>query len=131
MMRSSVWRRWLALGAVAALGSTWYFLHAWLPPSRQAASAREAVEVVWCFEPAERGAMISSPVVTGDRVYVAAIRDLGLTTGGVIYCLDRETRRVLWQFDDDGQMQHMYSTPCVAFGRLYVGEGMHANHFCK
>src|SRR5207244_1242455 len=34
-------------------------------------------------------------------------------------------------FSDDGQMQHMYSSPCLADGRVYVGEGMHQNHLCK
>ena len=77
------------------------------------------------------GAIISSPVVAGDRVYVAIIRDVGLSARGAVYCLDRDTRRVRWQFDDDGRMQHTYSTPCLADGRLYVGEGMHANHVCK
>lgn len=93
--------------------------------------ATEANKVLWSFEQPERGAIVSSPCVTGDRIYVAAIRDAGLSTSGAIYCLGRDTGKVVWQFDDNGEMQHMYSSPCVADGRLYVGEGMHANQVCK
>jgi outer membrane protein assembly factor BamB len=91
----------------------------------------ETAKVVWTFEQVERGAIISSPLVTGDYVYVAAIRDLGLSTAGAVYCLERDTGKRVWTFDNDGDMQHMYSSPCLADGRLYVGEGMHANHICK
>jgi outer membrane protein assembly factor BamB len=91
----------------------------------------EADKVVWTFEQVERGAIVSSPLLAGDRLYVGAIRDAGLSTSGVVYCLNRQTGKLLWQFDDDGQMQHMYSSPCLADGRLYIGEGMHANQVCK
>jgi outer membrane protein assembly factor BamB len=97
------------------------------PPLRYA----EADRVVWTFEQVERGAIVSSPLVVGDRLYVGTIRDAGLSTSGVVYCLHRETGKIIWQFDDDGAMQHMYSSPCVAEGRLYIGEGMHANQICK
>src|SRR5438132_730008 len=92
----------------------------------------EPVTVLWTFEPPERGAIISTPAVTTDGdVYVAAIHDAGLATFGAVYRLDRETHKVVWKFDDDGAMQHMYSSPCLAGGRLYIGEGMHANNVCK
>lgn len=83
--------------------------------------------VLWSFEPIERGAIVSSPVVDGDRVYTAVIRDFGGTTSGAVYCLRCENRETVWRFDDGGALQHMYSTPCLADGRLYIGEGMHAN----
>jgi outer membrane protein assembly factor BamB len=94
-------------------------------------TADEANKVVWTFEQVERGAIVSSPCVVGDRVYVAAIRDEGLSTSGVVYSLRQDTGKVMWLFDDDGRMQQMYSTPCVVDGRVYIGEGMHANHACK
>ncbi len=87
--------------------------------------------VVWAFTPTWPGAIISSPVVSGDRLYVSAIRDAGLVSQGLVLCLERETGRVLWQFDDGGAMQHTCSSPCIENGRLYVGEGMHANPTCK
>jgi hypothetical protein len=48
-----------------------------------------------------------------------------------LYCLERETRRIVWTFDDNGKMQPMYSSPCLAEGRIYIGEGMHGNYVCK
>jgi outer membrane protein assembly factor BamB len=96
-----------------------------------ALNSAEAAKVVWTYEQVERGAIVSSPCVVGDRVYVGAIRDAGLSTSGAVYCLSRDTGKIVWQFDDDGEMQHMYSSPCLADGRVYIGEGMHANHVCK
>jgi outer membrane protein assembly factor BamB len=64
-------------------------------------------------------------------VYVAVIRDVGLSGQGAAYCLDRHTGRVLWQFDDDGGMLPAFATPCLADGRLYLGEGMHSHSRCK
>jgi outer membrane protein assembly factor BamB len=93
--------------------------------------APAGVAVVWTFEQVERGAIISTPVVTEDCVYVAAIRDNALNPTGVVYCLDRRSGRVRWTFDDDGAMKHTYSTPFLANGWLYIGEGMHGNDLCK
>jgi outer membrane protein assembly factor BamB len=98
-----------------------------MPVTSSPASAR----VAWTFEPIGRGAIISSPEITDDRVYVGAIEETNLSSRGVVYCLDRRTGKPIWHFDDGGALQHMYSSPCVAQGRLYVGEGMHANQACK
>jgi outer membrane protein assembly factor BamB len=94
-------------------------------------SLPETVQVIWTFEPQQRGAIISSPFVAEDRIYVGAIRDTGFTSSGAVYCLERRTGKELWQFDNGGKMLHMYSSPCLADGRLYIGEGMHANLVCK
>lgn len=101
------------------------------PPRGPAFSRADGPRVVWTFEPRERGAIISTPLVTPPSVYVAAIQDHGLTSSGAVYCLDRQTREVRWKFTDDGDLQHLYSSPCLADGRLYFGEGMHANVVCK
>lgn len=87
-------------------------------------------ELLWVYTPPQPGAIISSPLVRDDRIYVSAIRDKGLNPGGAVIALDMSGHPV-WTFDDDGQMIHMYSSPCMANGRLYVGEGMHANFDCK
>ncbi len=92
----------------------------------------ETPAVVWMFEPPQRGAVVSSPVLASDRLYVALVRDTGAgTSTGAVYCLEATTGKVRWSFDDGGAMLHVYSTPCVAQGRLYVGEGMHENLECK
>jgi outer membrane protein assembly factor BamB len=99
--------------------------------SRPGSQTLPGVEVIWTFVPAERGAIISSPLVAGNRVYVAAIHDAGFSTSGAVYSLDRATGKRVWKFDDEGQMQQVYSSPCLSDGRLYIGEGMHANYVCK
>src|SRR5262249_54613511 len=98
-----------------------------LPRSRQA----EGVKLVWTFAPRERGAIISSPTVQEDRIYVAAIQEAGFSNYVVVYCLNRAMGEALWHFDDDGAMQQVFSSPCLAAGRLYVGEGLHENRGCK
>jgi eukaryotic-like serine/threonine-protein kinase len=123
--------RWLVPVAVPALLAALAAGLVGLAALSRPGTAAPAVTVAWTFEPAERGAIISSPVVEGDRVYVAAVRDQGLASSGVVYALDRATGKVLWQFDNGGEMQQTYSTPCLASGRLYVGEGMHGNHVCN
>jgi outer membrane protein assembly factor BamB len=94
-------------------------------------TSQDTVRVLWVFEPAERGAIISSPVVDGNRVYVAALHGTGLSTSGAVYCLDADTGKELWRFDDQGEMQPVFCTPCAADGRLFIGEGLHENQGCK
>jgi outer membrane protein assembly factor BamB len=89
-----------------------------------------ADRVVWTFEQPQRGAIISSPLVTDDRVYVAAVRDLGPASFGAVCALDRATGKRLWDFDAGSAMRQTYSSPCLDSGRLYLGEGMHGNHVC-
>jgi outer membrane protein assembly factor BamB len=90
-----------------------------------------AVEVVWTFEAKDRGTLASSPLVVGDRIYIGAAHSSGFTAYGALYCLDRVTGQPLWSFTDDDGMKQVFSTPCVADGRLYVGEGFHQDSACK
>jgi outer membrane protein assembly factor BamB len=113
---------WTMVFACAGLGATM------APRTRQA-----GVTVVWTFEPKERGTIVSSPLVTKDRVYVAAAHGAGLTqVFGILYCLDRQTGDLIWSFDNDGDMKQVsISSPCLADGRLYIGEGFHQDSDCK
>jgi outer membrane protein assembly factor BamB len=99
--------------------------------SRPADPVPPTPAVVWTFEPPERGAILSSPCVTETRVFIAAVHDVGFITSGAVYALDRATGKKVWRFDNGGEMLHTYSSPCLADGRLYIGEGMHANFACK
>lgn len=87
-------------------------------------------EVAWTYEAPAAGAVISSPALDGQRVYVGVIRDFGFAPRGSVVCLDLASGTPIWSFDDDGEMIHMYSSPRLSAGRLYVGEGMHANFKC-
>src|SRR5262249_13196297 len=107
------------LAAVVGLAGT---LHRETPPG---------VEVIWMFEVPERGAIVSSPLVVGDQIFVGVIHDTGVKSRGAVYCVKRDTRRVVWSFDDRGKMLPMYSSPCLANGRILIGEGMHSDYVCK
>jgi outer membrane protein assembly factor BamB len=90
-----------------------------------------AEEVVWVFKAKEHGRIASSPLVVGDRVYVAAAHQTGLAAFGILYCLDREKGRELWRFDDEEGLKPVFSSPCLAGDRLYIGEGFHQDADCK
>lgn len=83
------------------------------------------------FDPKKQGNFSSSPLVAGDRIYQAAFHKDGLSAFGAVYCVDRITYQKLWEFDDDGDMKPVFSSPCLADGRLYIGEGFHQDSNCK
>ncbi|HXG09894.1 MAG TPA: PQQ-binding-like beta-propeller repeat protein, partial [Gemmataceae bacterium] len=95
-------------------------------------------EVVWTFEVPrpEQGRIVSTPLVEGGRLYAAAALGSGFPYGA-LYCLDRETGRPRADFnrgrpfDDGGDLKQVFSSPCAADGRLYLGEGFHQDSFCK
>lgn len=89
------------------------------------------VGIAWKFEAPGAGWIASSPLVAGDRVYLAAAHGGVFEKYGTLYCLDRATGKPLWSFDNDRQMKQVFSTPCVADGRLYVGEGFHEDTSCN
>lgn len=86
--------------------------------------------LAWTFD-AGSGSIFSSPLVSGDRVYAASIESAGFSRFGVVYCLERDTGRKVWQFDDDGDLKQVFSSPTVADGRVYIGEGLHENQGCR
>src|SRR5262249_18093090 len=70
-------------------------------------------------------------VVDGDRVFIAGAHSSGFSTHGRLYCLDRNTGKELWSFDDGGNVKQVFSTPCVSAGKVYLGEGFHQDRECK
>jgi outer membrane protein assembly factor BamB len=121
----------LVAGACGAAVGVYHLLRRGLPQVAERTDRANSSELVWLFEQPERGAILSTPLVTEDRIYVGAVQDRGLRSSGAVWCLARATGRKVWRFDDDGGMLHMISSPCLADGRLYIGEGMHANFVCK
>lgn len=87
--------------------------------------------VAWTFEAKARGTIDSTPLVDGNRIYVGAKHQISFRTYGTLYCLDRATGKEIWSFNNDGLMKPIFSTPCVAAGRLYVGEGYHEDSYCN
>lgn len=96
------------------------------------ASGEWRYRVAWRFQPnVERCWMVSSPAVDGERVYIGAVLPSAFGSSGVVYCVDRKTGREIWMFNDDGNMKPVFSSPCVADGRVYIGEGFHQHADCK
>lgn len=91
-----------------------------------------APELVWQpVEARDRGQFDSSPIVDGDRVFIAAAHSSGFSATGRLYCFDRNTGKELWSFDDGGNLKQVFSTPAVADGKIYFGEGFHQDRECK
>src|SRR5262249_34488183 len=85
----------------------------------------------WTFRPPDAGGIASSPLIAGDRVFVAAAHDSAFRPYGAVYCLNRDDGKQLWTFHDGKKMKPVYSSPCLTGDRLYVGEGFHEDAGCK
>ena len=130
-MPTSYLRHWHLLLSILILIAASFVLYWHFWRDRKDERTSTSVQVIWTFEPGERGAIMSSPLVTEKRIYVGVIHNVGFSTAGTVYCLQRATGEVMWKFDGQGGMQHMFSSPCLWEGRLYIGEGMHQNFECK
>ena len=84
---------------------------------------------VW-FETAEISEAFSAATVTPDRVLFGGIRRKGFESAGVLVCVDRATGKQAWAYTD-AEMKTVYSTPVVAGGRVFVGEGLHTDPDCR
>src|SRR5207249_4939256 len=67
-----------------------------------------------------------------NRVYVTAAHSRAFGGPyGILYCLDATRAELVWKFDAGGKLKQGFSTPCVADGRVYFGEGWHQDEECK
>ncbi|MBI4229613.1 MAG: PQQ-binding-like beta-propeller repeat protein [Planctomycetes bacterium] len=83
---------------------------------------RGGIRHAWSFrEPIRRGVFASSPAVVGERVFAGA-------ENGRLYCFDAATGNVVWAFPT---LYGIFSSPAVAGGRVYVGEGLHVDTGCS
>ena len=83
----------------------------------------------WLFK-GEGGVVIdfsSSPAVVGSQVYISAAQGSFFSSGGTVYCVDADSGVALWRYDTPVQI---FSSPTVAGGRVYVGEGFHQDADC-
>jgi outer membrane protein assembly factor BamB len=98
---------------------------------RPVAQLQEGSTWVKVFNDNGSGMIVSSPLVVDDRIYVAVAHQKGLDKFGVVHCLDRNTQEVLWSFDHEGDMKPVFSSPRLAEGRLFIGEGFHDDINCR
>jgi hypothetical protein len=88
-------------------------------------------QVIWTFEAVEHGVVLSSPLVAGDRLYVAAAQSDAVNQFGTLYCVNRANGKMIWSFNNNGKMKQVFSSPALANGRLFIGEGLHEDTDCR
>lgn len=83
----------------------------------------------WTFQTAKGGLFISAPLIAGDKLFAASAH----TTFkfGTLYCFDLDKGTEQWTFEDDGDLKQVYSSPTLADGKLFIGEGFHEDPRCK
>ena len=87
--------------------------------------------MLWQFEPGGRSQIYSTPLLADDKLYLSMERIDGFTKIGVVYCLDANTGKEIWHFDNDQKMKPAFSSPSLADGKIFVGEGFHDDNNCK
>ncbi|MBX9627107.1 MAG: PQQ-binding-like beta-propeller repeat protein [Gemmataceae bacterium] len=101
------------------------------PDDHSGGSHHQFPRPLWTFEAPKPGSAVAAPVADGRHVYLAAIHARGFRLSGAVYALDPATGKPRWTFDRDGDMRPTASSPVAAGGRLFVGEGMHADFHCR
>jgi len=85
-------------------------------------SGPEYGEEIWAFrETLDRAPFISSAAVVGGCVFVGC-------DNNYLYCFDAKGGKVIWKFEADYEV---FSSPAVAYGKVYVGEGLHYTEDAK
>ncbi len=94
-------------------------------------------KVVWTSKISARvQGLWSMPLVAGDRVYVSVGHDnvYAPNAFGAVHCLDSKTGKTIWMSrgSKDKKLKMIcLSSPCLADGRLYIGEGFHQDSGCR
>lgn len=83
----------------------------------------------WAFAVPSTGVVLSVPLVHEDKVYIGVAHPT--PKWGTLFCLNRDTGEMAWEFTDDDRLQECYSSPVHYEGRLYFGEGFHWSKNCK
>lgn len=89
-----------------------------------------AVGVLWTYEYGAPGVFSSSPRLAEGRLYLAGGYLRGQQRFGVLHSLDATTGRTLLDFSAEGRMKPVFSSPCIAGDRLFIGEGLHQDSDC-
>ena len=122
-------RRWLFLAAVVCGVAGLAVI--WRPRGETQPRPDPRLRPLWTFDAPQPGASVAAPLIAPDAVYLAAVHARGIKLSGAVYCLDLATGKRRWTYTRDGAMLPTASSPLLAGGRLYLGEGMHANFACR
>jgi outer membrane protein assembly factor BamB len=76
------------------------------------------------------GFLMSRPCIDGKLAYVTSAHG-AIARYGAITCLDIESKKTVWSFTGERTMKQGYSSPVLADGKLYFGEGLHEDQDCK
>lgn len=90
------------------------------------------------FQTEGQADVTSAPAIDGNLVYLSVIEGGFAEPTGAIYCVDRSAKsedgsvKPAWAkpFTFDGKMKQPLSSPVVADGRVFVGEGFHIDQGC-
>jgi len=121
----------IPLGLSGGLLLAGYAVFSALRPQPDSHPAPPAPRLIWSFEAPRPGFVVGAPVVSEDAVYLAVGHPEGFSQPGAVYARDRLTGKPKWEYTDAGAMLHTASTPLLARGRLFVGEGLHNNFSCR
>ena len=84
----------------------------------------------WDYSKDVKAMFASSPLVDGDYVYASYSETV--TRVATLVKLDRRTGLQKWEFVGKNEdLVEMISTPCIADGKLFFGEGFHDDKNCK
>src|SRR5262249_48809530 len=98
----------------------------------ESVSAATFVGEVWNFVPPGKGSVDSSPLLDGKNIYFASAHSTVFSGDyGKVYCLNKDTKQLVWSFPEDQSMKPVFSSPCLSDGRLYIGEGFHKHSDCN
>jgi len=70
----------------------------------------------------------SSPAVVEERIYVGSAEASVFSSSGNVYCIDAKNAEIIWKFPTAKQI---FSSPSVAYDKVYIGEGLHYDADCK
>jgi outer membrane protein assembly factor BamB len=123
---------------VALLGHLGYAGYRWNADSGYAGRAEEGsqasfrVESLWTYQTDDPGVVLATLCIDGDRIYAAAAHPSPTLKLSTLACLDRATGKKIWDsIDTLPDLKEMISSPVLADGRLYFGEGFHDDANCR
>jgi outer membrane protein assembly factor BamB len=102
-------------------------------------------KLLWTFAPQEKKGFLrmhSSPTVVDNQLYIGALHEVLTFTEGILYCIHvgeakssgseaLKPGELLWKFTADSTLKPVFSSPSVADGKLYFGEGYHQDSQCR